>query len=462
MFARESAPYMGIIAFVILPVFLIVGLFLIMVGILKTRRDRPEPGTERQPFPRVDLNDPKHRRAFIIFSGGTILLLLFSAFGSFKAYEYTDSDQFCGTICHEVMQPEYTAYLTSPHSRVGCVSCHIGSGADWFVKAKISGAYQVYSVIFNKYSRPIPTPIHNLRPAQETCEQCHWPKHFFSEKKVAYTYYLSDENNTKSSISMLLKIGGGNSEAGTTSGIHWHMNIANKITYVSDSTRTIIPWVKSKSADGKEVIYRSREFPFSDDQLKNSEIRKIDCIDCHNRPSHIYNQPDKMVNLYLSSGEIDESLPYIKSVSVQALEKKYYNKQEAYGLINDYIENFYSTNYPEIASSKKNEIDKSISFVKKIYERNYFPEMNVSWRRFPNNIGHVYSLGCFRCHDGKHFSSEGKMISNDCNICHSIISQTPAPGKGDPYNQKFVHPAKISGSVENQICTDCHTAERNK
>ena len=261
---------------------------------------------------------------------------------------------------------------------------------------------------------------------------------------------------------MLLKIGGGNSEAGTTSGIHWHMNIANEITYKSDSSRSVIPWVKQKRLDGKEIIYTSKETPFTDDQIKNLEIRKVDCIDCHNRPSHIYNQPDKMVNLYLSSGEIDETLPYIKSVSVQALEQKYYEKKEALNQIADYIDNFYTTNYPQIASSRKNQIEKSITYVQKIYERNYFPEMNVSWRRFPNNIGHVYSIGCFRCHDGKHFSDEGKVISKDCNICHSIINQTPEAGTGDTYNQKFVHPAKISGTVEDQLCIDCHLAERNK
>jgi hypothetical protein len=71
------------------------------------------------------------------------------------------------------MEPEYTAYQFSPHAKVGCVQCHIGSGADWFVRSKISGSYQLYAVAFKKYPTPIPTPIGNLRPAQETCEQCH-------------------------------------------------------------------------------------------------------------------------------------------------------------------------------------------------------------------------------------------------------------------------------------------------
>ena len=113
-------------------------------------------------FPVLDLNDPKHRISFTIFSVGTILLLVFTAFGSFKAYEYTETVEFCGTVCHKVMEPEYTAYKNSPHSRVACVQCHIGSGTTWYVKSKITGAYQVYSVLFNKYSKPIPTPVENL------------------------------------------------------------------------------------------------------------------------------------------------------------------------------------------------------------------------------------------------------------------------------------------------------------
>ena len=257
-FSGESNPYLGIITFIILPVFLIIGLLLIAYGIRRERR-RIKKGIERSgKFIIIDLNDVKQRRVVATFTFGTLLLLLFSAFGSYKAFEYSESDEFCGKVCHVVMEPEYTAYLSSPHARVGCVGCHIGSGADWFVKAKISGAYQVYSVLFNKYSRPIPTPVHNLRPAVGTCEQCHSPGHFFSEIKYKSDYFLYDEANTKSSISMLLKIGGGNSELGRAEGIHWHMNVANKVEYIHlDDKRNVIPWVRQVNREGKEIIYSS-------------------------------------------------------------------------------------------------------------------------------------------------------------------------------------------------------------
>lgn len=177
-------PYIGILSFIILPSILIFGLLLIAYGILRERKRIIQGKSREGKLPIIDLNDPAKRAAFATFSIGTVILLLFTAFGSYKAYEYTETDEFCGTVCHQVMEPEYTAYLGSPHSRVGCVGCHIGSGTDWYVKSKLSGAYQVYSVIFKKYSQPIPTPVRELRPAEGTCEQCHSPEHFFSEKKI--------------------------------------------------------------------------------------------------------------------------------------------------------------------------------------------------------------------------------------------------------------------------------------
>src|SRR5690606_23651912 len=235
---EEHKPYVGILAFVVLPGIMICGLLLIAFGIFREHKLNKQGKRRERIFPILNLNDPKHRTAFTIFSVVTILLIVFTAFGSFKAYEYTDSDEFCGTMCHTVMEPEYTAYQSSPHAKVGCVSCHIGPGATWFVRSKLSGAYQVYSVLFNKYPKPIPTPIENLRPARETCEQCHWPSHFFSEKKEDNVYFLSDEKNSRWTLSLLLKVGGGNEETGNTAGIHWHMNIANQIVYyASDRTR---------------------------------------------------------------------------------------------------------------------------------------------------------------------------------------------------------------------------------
>ena len=463
-FEGHSKPYMGIITLVILPLFMTGGLVLVAHGILREHRLVRKGKRSSLVLPVIDLHNPRHRMAFMATGLGFLFFLGFSAFGSFKVYEFTDSDQFCGEMCHSVMHPEYTAYQFSPHARVGCAQCHIGSGAQWFVKAKISGSYQVYSVLFNKYSKPIPTPIDNLRPAQETCEQCHWPKHFFSEKQKVNTYYLSDKQNTKWTLNLLIKIGGGNNEEGPTSGIHWHMNIANEITYMPwDETRQTIPWVKVKHADGIERVYQSTEIKVSKNVIDETPKRRMDCIDCHNRPTHIYHHPAASVNQAMSVGWISDSLPFIKNLTVKTLQMPYTSSEAAYDSIGSLITDFYKNQFPALLQSvhKKEKIDKAISEVRKIYSRNFFPTMNVSWKKFPDNIGHMYSLGCFRCHDGKHVSNDGKVLSRDCNTCHTILAQKFEKGAlrialdGIEYR----HPTDIGDEWKVKSCSECHNEE---
>jgi len=455
-------PYMGIIAFVILPAIMIIGLAIAVFGIIREHRLERAGKAHGLHFPQIDLNNPHHRRVLFMLSGGIILLLLFSAFGSYEAYEHTDSDQFCGETCHSVMEPEYTAYQYSPHARVGCVKCHIGPGAGWFVRSKVSGSYQLYAVAFNKYPRPIPTPIVNLRPAQETCEQCHWPKHFYSETEHMNTYFLSDSQNTRWTLTLLMKIGGGNIEAGPTSGIHWHMNIANEVTYVAlDSQRQIIPWVRSKGPDGTITVYRNTEMDVSDDSLSRGFTRRMDCIDCHNRPTHIYHPPARSVNHVMALGWIDTSLPNVKSVSVKALDAPYATKQGGLDSIRIAVEEYYRTNFPGLAVSGKAAIDRTVDELQKIYGRNYFPEMRVSWKKFTDNLGHLYYPGCFRCHDGKHVSADGKVLSRDCNTCHTILAQQFEKDTlrlslgGIPYR----HPLDIGDAWKETNCSDCHNPQ---
>ena len=460
MFSTEQKPYMGIIAFVILPAIMIFGLLLIVAGIIREHRRERAGKPHGLRLPIIDLNNPRHRTATFYFFVGGVLLLMFSAFGSFKAYEYTDSDQFCGETCHKVMEPEYTAYQFSPHARVGCVKCHIGPGAGWFVRSKLSGAYQVYATVFNKYPRPIPTPIENLRPAQETCEQCHWPRNFFSQKERKITNFISDEHNTKWNITLLMKIGGGNIEAGPTSGIHWHMNIANEVTYIaSDNEREQIPWVRIRNREGVERIFRSTEQDTSAEALSKGEMRRMDCIDCHNRPTHIYHQPAQSVNHVMELGWIDRTLPYIKSVSVQALEEPYTTKAVALDSIRTVVQDFYKSKYPDLLVSKKGAIADAVGRLQTIYARNYFPEMKHDWRQYPDHIGHMYSPGCFRCHDGKHVTDDGKVLSRDCNTCHTILSQQfeNEPLRVSVSGIEYKHPVDIGEAWKEMNCSDCHS-----
>jgi hypothetical protein len=458
-FAATQNPYIGIMAFIILPTIMFGGLGIAAFGIWHEHRRVRLGKPVAQPMPVVDLNNPRHQAAVVLVSAGSLLLLVSSAFGSFKAYEHMESDAFCGKTCHTVMEPEFTAYSNSPHARVGCVKCHIGPGAGWFVRSKISGAYQMYSVAFHKYARPIKTPIHNLRPAQQTCEQCHWPRQFFSEKRVSTTYFLSDVKNTKWSLDLLVRIGGGNSEAGPTSGIHWHMNIKNKVTYLSsDSGRQSIPWVRSETSDGRSATYTSSEQPLADAEIKAGTPRRMDCIDCHNRPTHIYYPAARSVDHLLSIGWIDPSLPSAKNLGVYVLERSYANTAEANDSIKGVIERYYGANYPAIALAKQKEIARMVAELQGVHGRNYFPNMNATWKAYPDNIGHMYFLGCFRCHDGKHVSETGKVLTNDCNACHVILSQKNEVGVSRLAleGSKYLHPTDISDSWKDMTCSDCH------
>ena len=187
-------------------------------------------------YPALDLNDAAQRSAALSFGVFLLAFVMVSSVGSYKAYEYTDSVQFCGLTCHTVMHPQYTAHQLSAHARVTCAECHVGSGASWYVKSKFSGARQVFAAAFNTYPRPIPTPVHNLRPAQDTCEQCHWPRKFYGAQLKVFTHYSSDEKNTPRQVRLLIKTGGGDPATGAPEGIHWHMNIANQIDYVAATT----------------------------------------------------------------------------------------------------------------------------------------------------------------------------------------------------------------------------------
>jgi hypothetical protein len=376
-----------------------------------------------------------------------VIFLLVSAIGSYQSYHISESTQFCGQACHTVMEPELTTYLHGPHARVACVECHIGPGAEWFVKAKISGTYQLYAVAFNKYPRPVPTPIHNLRPAQETCEQCHWPKKFAGNLDKTYNYFLGDETNTPYSIRLTMKVGGGDPTHGPVGGIHWHMNVGNKVSYIaSDEARQKISWVRIVNNQGVITEFRTPQFT---NQVEESQVRTMDCMDCHNRPAHKYMSPNQAVNLAMSLGRIDPALPWIKTNAVFALTGKYKNETEATQSIATILDGRYRGDA---------RIKPVIDVVQEIYRNNFFPEMNAAWNKYPDNIGHMIWTGCFRCHDGKHTTSDGSrsIRASDCNTCHTILAQGSDEqlNQFTPAGQKFKHPGDEVDS--SQMCNECH------
>ena len=453
-FAGFSNPYMGILTYLVAPGFLSAGLALILIGVLleRRRRRRAVPGQIAR-LPRIDFNIPHQRKAFVIVVVISFVFLLFTALGSYRTYEFTESVQFCGQTCHAVMQPEFTAYQNSSHARVACVQCHIGSGATWFVKSKLSGSYQVYAALFGKYPRPIPTPVKNLRPAQQTCEQCHWPQKFYGAIEKVRTHFKYDEKNSPWTVALLLKVGGGDPTHGPVGGIHWHMNVANKVEYIaSDDARQVIPWVRITDHQGRVTVYEAKAGKLKTDQVTAEAMRRMDCIDCHNRPTHIFHAPDESVDISLSLGRIDPTLPSIKKNAVDALAANYQTANDAQQKIADALSKKY-------ASSDPATVQRAIVEVQKIYRENFFPHMKSSWKVYPNNIGHFQWAGCFRCHDGEHVSTDGKMISADCTSCHTIIAQGPGTDMKTLSAQgfEFQHPSEDLGDAwKGQKCSECH------
>ena len=458
LFGVQTNPYVGIIAYMILPAVLTFGVLLIPVGMLIERRRRRKMLPDQyRPYPRIDLNSPRQRSAFLSFLIGSFFFLVLTALGSYRAYEYTETTQFCGQLCHTVMNPEFTAYQASPHARVACVSCHVGPGAGWYVRSKLSGARQVYAAAFNKFPRPIPTPVHNLRPARETCEQCHWPERFYGAQMKSITHYANDEANTPLQVRMLIKTGGGSPTTGIVAGIHWHMNIANEVTYIAtDEDRQIIPWVRIKDRQGRVTEYQTKGSELKPEEIAKAQRRTMDCVDCHNRPSHIYVPPDTSVEQAIFAEHIARSLPAIKQNAVEVLSKPYKSTPEALEQIATQLDKLYLTKYPEVYKSKQEALKQAIAEVQRIFQTTIFPEMKVDWRTHPNNIGHMYFSGCFRCHDGNHVSPEGKVISKDCESCHTFLSEQEG---GTPTTQvkgiSFKHPVDI-GELKDVSCTDCH------
>jgi nitrate/TMAO reductase-like tetraheme cytochrome c subunit len=451
-------PYLGIVTYIFLPAILIAGLIVIAGGmLLERRRRRRRPDSEIAAYPRIDLNDPRQRRIALSLVGVSFVFIFMSAFGSYRAYEYSESVEFCGTTCHSVMKPEHVAFMATSHARIRCVDCHVGNATGSYVRSKLNGARQLYSLAFNRYSRPINTPVHNMRPANETCEQCHWPSKFYGAQLKTFNHYAYDEQNSLRQTRMLINVGGGDQGSGPVAGIHWHMNIANEISYIaSDSHRQVIPWIRAKDRQGNVTEYYDRTRPLSTEQIATADKRRMDCIDCHNRPAHAYLSPDVAVDQSIAAGRLDPSLPYLKREAIASLNQPYATEDEAVKKIAASLDNFYRTNYSGLYSQRGDAVKGAISETQRIYQTYFFPEMKTSWETHPNNIGHLYSSGCFRCHDGDHVSDKGKVIPNDCNICHTVLSDSARPSTLLK-TLSVQHPVDLGGLAERK-CETCHKA----
>ena len=421
----QGGSYLGILTFLVLPMFFVLGLLLIPLGIMHQRRRTAKAAAagEAPPlFPILDLNQETTRKSVIVFIVLTMVNIIVLASATYKGVEIMGSTEFCGLACHTVMQPQYTAHQRSPHSRVDCVDCHIGPGADLFIKSKLDGAWQLVAVALDIYPRPIETPLHTLGPARDTCEQCHWPTRFVGDKLKIETVYNEDEFNTELRNAVLLKVSGLHGQE--PSGIHWHVDPTIQIRYLSDPSRMTIYDVEMTRADGSVKVFHAGDAP------ADAEWRVMDCVDCHNRPAHIYRAPAEEIDLLLAAGKIDTGLPYIKREGVRIIEAADYETHAAARPgIAESLNAFYRENYPDVLARNAVAVTAAADALGDVYSWNVFPHMKVRWDTYPDHSGHPPvrtgqdAPGCFRCHNRQHQTTEGESISRSCDLCHTVLAQ---------------------------------------
>jgi nitrate/TMAO reductase-like tetraheme cytochrome c subunit len=424
IFGRTNEnPYLGIIFFLLLPGLFIAGLLLIPVGVFVRRRKLQRAGLIPAQFPKVDLNDRMFRHGLDIVLVATIVNLLVVAVASYRGASYMDSPQFCGQSCH-VMHPEFTAYKISAHSHVDCVECHIGSGAKSYFAAKVNGTRQLLEVGFNRYPTPIESPVENLRPARYICEGCHTPARFVGEKLLVKSSFADDEKNTETQTVVVLHLGGEDSLS-HLSGIHGvHLG---HIEYVAtDPTRTTIPWVQKRNADGSETVFATAD---AGSGIPKGERRVMDCIDCHNRAAHTFITAEEAINRAMAEGAISPDLPWVHKEGLALIKASYASEAEASAKIPEQLQTFYGAQHPDVLAGKAPQIKAAGDELVTLYSQNVFPYMKVDWGTHPNHIGHMSYPGCFRCHDGGHAAKDGTSITQDCAACHNLLAVDEAKPK---------------------------------
>ena len=420
--------YIGLITYLLLPTLFVIGLILIPIGWIKYKKFTGK--TTRELLKRQFTDDELQKsnmgskliRTVLIF---TLLNVLFLAIASMRMLNFMDKPVFCGTACHSVMGPEWATYQVSPHSRVACVECHVGEGVGALIDSKLNGTWQMISVTLDLFERPIPTPVHQLRPARETCEKCHWPEKFYGSRLKSIVHYDKDENSTPRFTTLVLKIDSG--EDVGKSGIHWHIDQENSVRYSSvDDKRQEMLWVEVKQKDGSFKKFTNRKLV--DNETEDDNIRIMDCVDCHNRVTHIYEDPHDAVDQRIRKGLLDRSLPYIKREAFGALISSFTTTDKAKEIIHNRINGFYREKYPDLLGIKSESIDKAISTLQDVYATNVHYNMNVDWGAYPSYLGHKAESGCFRCHNNNLIDENNIPINSDCTLCHSILANdSPEP-----------------------------------
>lgn len=404
--AEMLGPYVGLLTVVVLPALFVVGLFLIPVGLFLYRKRLAE-----------RLARLADRPLYLARAVAALTLVNFAGVGTLAlgSANYMNSVTFCGTACHSAMQPEYDTFLDSPHSRVACVACHVGPGAASYVESKINGAKQLWHYLNDSYARPIPTPVAQLRPARETCETCHWPEKYLGTKLLVRAHFREDDAVSQYVNVVLMRTGGKRLD-GAVVGIHWHTHPEATVEYVATDGRRSIPWVKVKKPDGSEDLFVAPGVDPANPPA--GEQRVMDCNDCHNRSAHAFESPGQALDRAIAAGLISRELRGIKRHALEALRTDW-KREEAKDGIRRHLQQAYAT-AGLLDEHHRRLLEQASAATAAIWLRNVYPERGVRWDTYPDFNSHA---GCFRCHDGEHRNAAGKVITQDCDACHVVLSE---------------------------------------
>jgi NapC/NirT cytochrome c family protein len=400
--------------FMLIPMVLVAGLGMVPVGVLLARRRARQRLADQIVDRQVAI-----RRLVVLGGAVTLLNVIVGTQGTYRAVEHMESVQFCGQTCH-VMTPEFRSHAASPHARVPCVACHVGEGTRGWLQSKAAGTRQLIEVAFNSYPRPIPSAIEadKLVPARETCETCHWPGKFTSTRLRVIPTFAEDEANTASQTVLMMMVGGS-----LVRGIHGsHFGPGVEIHYRAfDKQRQKIPWVEYRNTrNGETRAYRAADANAG--TIEDLPRYQMQCVDCHNRPAHTFDLPDRALDKAMTVGLLPATLPFLKKKGVELLKADYASNEEATKRIPAELATYYREAYPAIASGRAADVAAAAATLASIYNTNVFPDLGVKWGLYPNNLGHQAFPGCFRCHDEEHKDAGGKTITQDCGACHEAVA----------------------------------------
>jgi hypothetical protein len=401
-FGLILSPYSGLLGYVLVPAVFVAGLVLIPIGIWRegARRRRGQPAWS---WPAIDLARTRTRQVLVALIALTLVNLAIVTVATVGATHYMETDEFCGQVCHEPMRPQATAHRAFPHAAVPCVACHVAPGAAGAVRAKLNGTRQAWEYVTNAYRRPIASPAANVPGGVETCVHCHALDQVPREITRVIKTYDNDEASTESATTLDM----------LTGAAHWHARPDVRVEYISDPTREQIGYVRVLAPDGQLTEYLTPELT----ARPAGALRRMDCLDCHSRPAHTMSMSaEQAVDRAIAAGDLARTLPYVRREAVAALAADYVGADAAANGIRDRLTRFYAG----LGGVPSTDLAAAIGAVNRLYRTNVFPEMRITWGTYKSHLGHVEMSGCFRCHNDTTKAADGRVIRQECELCHRM------------------------------------------